>query len=139
MSEAYGVPKHLTKQKLYDDNVCLFDRVAELEAQLAQAVKERDELSGRYADLMSRCKGLMKFYDDHAGTPYEQIRHAQEVEDLTQERDRLAGLEVQQLQADLVQVRQELEESRELARIVGQLQLENATLRQRVAELEART
>lgn len=53
-------------------------RVKELE----QAEAERDELSGKYADLMTRYKVLVKFYDDQAGTPCEQIRHQQEVDEL---------------------------------------------------------
>ena len=54
-----------------------------LARQLAEAQAERDMVSGQYADLMSRHKVLVKFYDDHAGTPCEQIRHQQEIDTLT--------------------------------------------------------
>src|SRR5690348_10961280 len=63
--------------------------LADLRAQLAQAVTERDEVSGRYADMMGRFKQLVKFYDEHNGTPCEQIRHAQQVEQLEQDLARL--------------------------------------------------
>lgn len=56
-----------------------------VEAALADVTKERDELSGRYADMMGRFKQLVKFYDDHVGTPCEQIRHQQGVQDLQQQ------------------------------------------------------
>jgi hypothetical protein len=45
------------------------------------------DLKQRYDDLVIKYHGLLKFYDDHVGTPCEQIRHQYEIEKLTAERD----------------------------------------------------
>lgn len=60
-------------------------QVVVLQRENQELKSDRDELSGRYADMMSRLKQLVKFYDDQNGTPCEQIRHAAEVDELKRE------------------------------------------------------
>ena len=53
---------------------------------------EVTRLRERMASMETRYKGLVDFYDQHNGTPCEQVRHRQEVEALQAERDKHKGL-----------------------------------------------
>ena len=60
----------------------------EAAAEIARLTAERDEWKRAWAS----CRGeFVELYDKHHSTPCEQIRHAQEVEAITAERDALAA------------------------------------------------
>ena len=61
-------------------------------------------LRERMGEVETRYKGLVGFYDQHVGTPCEQVRHRQEVEALQADRDRLQQQIIDQGQACYVNV-----------------------------------
>ena len=60
--------------------------IVELEQALADAQATVEALQKKYDDLLGKYHQLVDFYDKHNGTPCEQIRHEQQVEELQRER-----------------------------------------------------